>query len=169
MPYKEGISLLLVPFHLQRLRWHWGGRASTLTWVFEEEESKEECTDQKDHGRDDHAQGSDSTSERSATRSQNTRKLLAVDDREDLSLPYLRADVPLSSTNRDNNHAGEDDYSVETSEKVVQVVRNVTHRQDGQRDEGASDQTDLLRSVRRKSGETGDTEAAEESVAEAEE
>jgi len=135
---------------------------------FREDESKEESgDDQKAHGNDDQRQSSYSTSERGITDSQNTRKPLVADYRVDLSPPHPRADIPLSSTNCNNGE--KEDEHVGTFERVAQVRWNGAHRQDRQRGEDSSDETDLSGSVRGKSGEAGNTEAVEESVARVEE
>lgn len=137
-----------------------------MAWVApasRDDETKEDYeTEQKARG-ENKRQGSDSTSERSTANSQKAGKLLAVNDRVDFSLPDPRANVPLSSTNHDNGEGDDDLEGI--LEMLAQVRRDVTHGEGGERDDGASGETDPEGGVRGKNRETGDTEIIEESVA----
>jgi len=118
----------MILYHLKILR-PWVEPADTPSSIpfFRKDESKEESTDDHEtHGNYNQKQGSYSTSEGSVTDSQNARKPLVADYRVDLSLPDLRADIPLSSTNRDNGE--EEDEYVGAFERPAQVRWNGAHR-----------------------------------------
>jgi len=127
--HEEKTQLPPILFHLRRLRLHrieWARAPVWVPFLREEESEKESSDDQKACGNDDQKQGSHSTSERSTPDSQNAGEPLSADYHIDPSLPHSRADIPLSSTSRDN---GEEEYDyVGTFERPAQVVRNGPHR-----------------------------------------
>ena len=131
--------------------------------LFREEVLKE--ANGEDHKADrkaDENQSSYSASQRCTAYPQNARKFLAADDDIGPSLPHLRANVPLSSTNCDDG--GEEDDHVGALKRVTQLRWNGAQGEKGQRCEDTSDQTDPEGSVRGESRETRYAESLEKGV-----